>query len=68
MADTKNISSNEVEQGEIDKIATEIKQELTVPGASEQPDTNLLRKGKDDTIYIDREGIFHQTDHTPPTD
>ena len=64
-----NISSDELEQGEVDKIAAELRHELT-PASSRRPSptervTNL-ESGSDDTILIDREGQFKQTDKTAP--
>ncbi|MDL2363418.1 MAG: ATP-binding protein [Patescibacteria group bacterium] len=61
--DTKNISSNELEQTEIDKIANELKQQLgTVKPVVTTPKTEHtsdLKPGEDDTIFIDRDGTFH---------
>jgi len=63
-ASTQNISSNELEQNEVNKIAAELKQQLETAG---QPSTNAVSKtedtidlqpGKDDTIFIDRDGSF----------
>ncbi len=69
---TKNISSNELEQNEIDKIAAELKQELN---SSKAPPNNLpipapkitehdvdLQSGSSDTIFIDRDGSFRQAE------
>ncbi|HVX47787.1 MAG TPA: DUF87 domain-containing protein [Candidatus Saccharimonadales bacterium] len=67
---TKNISSESVEQDEVDKIAAELKQELDqskTPAASDKPAAKKteheaeLKPGKDDTIFIDRDGTFRQT-------
>jgi hypothetical protein len=67
---TKNISSGELEQNEVDKIAAELKQELDKPAPKPaetpkpaEPPKNSghieLKPGKDDTIFIDNEGTFH---------
>jgi hypothetical protein len=62
----KNISSDELARNEVDKIAAELKQELKTPQpapASQLKKTEHvadLSPGKDDTIFIDREGGFHQ--------
>lgn len=62
--DTKNISSDEIEQTEVDKIAAELRQQFDAPApAAKTPakteDTIELKPGKDDTIIIDRDGEFH---------
>ncbi len=64
-----NISSDELEQTEVDKIAAELKQELKP--AQPAPKKVLtdehvadLQPGKDDTIFIDREGGLRLTDKT----
>jgi len=67
---TKNISSGELEQKEVDKIAAELKQELDTPTASGPVESKPvepkkasghieLKPGKDDTIFIDNEGTLH---------
>ncbi len=69
----RNISSNELEENEVHKIAAELKQELdtpapaSVPGAKKPAKTedtiNLQSEGEEgDTIFIDREGSFHGGD------
>ncbi len=68
---SKNISSDVIEQTEVDKIAAELKHQLDKPKPEEvapimkpiskTEDTITLQTGQDDTIYIDREGIFHQS-------
>ena len=69
--DTKNISSDELARGEVDKIAAELKHQLNTPKAGAKAaskaggvkpkteDTIELKPGKDDTIFIDRDGSFH---------
>jgi hypothetical protein len=65
-AGTKNISSDEIEQTEVDKIAAELKQQLGAkdsaqpdkPAAPKAEDHIPLESGKDDTIFIDRDGSF----------
>jgi hypothetical protein len=65
-ATTQNISSNQLEQGEVDKIAAELKQELETPKPTDQPakpaehHVDLQQSGQDDTIVIDRDGSFRQ--------
>lgn len=69
----KNISSDELEEGEVHKIAAELKQQLDTPKVPETPpapepakkpvrakteDTIALESGQDDTIVIDRDGSF----------
>lgn len=59
-----NISSNELEQGEVNKIAAELKQQMTnaavpVKPVSRTNGTSDLKPGDDDTIFIDRDGSFH---------
>jgi hypothetical protein len=63
---TQNISSDEIEQDEVNKIAAELKHELdkkaeTKPAPKTEA-TFELQSGKDDTIYIDREGNFNLKD------
>ncbi len=64
----KNISSDEIEQNEIDKIAAELRQQLD---SSKKPikkagtgheQTIDLQPGKDDTIFIDQEGALKSVD------
>lgn len=75
---TQNISSNEIEKVEVNKIAAELKQQLDTPKVPEVPKppkepeppkiklrakskteaTIDLSPGKDDTIFIDRDGSF----------
>ena len=66
-AQTKNISSEESSQNEVDKIAAELKSQLNRPkqSASAAPVKKTehvadLQPGKDDTIFIDRNGGFHE--------
>jgi len=59
----KNISSDELARGEVNKIAAELKHELNAPKAkagskSKTEDTIELKPGKDDTIFIDQDGSF----------
>jgi hypothetical protein len=69
---TKNISSDVIEQNEVDKIAAELKHQLDSTKIAEPiqlekklvsktEDTIHLQAGQDDTIYIDRDGIFHES-------
>ena len=69
--DTKNISSNEIEQSEVDKIAAELKQQLGAPknvtlGGTKTEHQADLKPGNDDTIFIDRDGSFHLNEPTKP--
>lgn len=75
-AATQNISSNTLEQKEVDKIAAELKQQLDGPAPAAAPPSATpvmpkaesssaektldLNQGDDDTIFIDRDGSFHQ--------
>ncbi len=65
---TKNISSDELAQNEVDKIAAELKQELNhskkqaAPSAKKKEHVADLQPGKDDTIFIDRDGSFRQNE------
>lgn len=70
IGDTRNISSDELARGEVDKIAAELKHQLNAPKAGikaapksgtkpKTEDTIELKPGKDDTIFIDRDGSFH---------
>lgn len=72
--DTKNISSDVIERKEVDKIAAELKHQLETPKnepatQSSTPPAKVfktehtanLQEGQGDTIWIDREGIFHQS-------
>jgi hypothetical protein len=59
----KNISSEEIEQTEVDKIAAQLKQQLNTEkgGNKDKQKTGEdveLKAGKDDTIFIDRDGSF----------
>jgi hypothetical protein len=58
---TKNISSNELAQTEIEEIAAELKQELNTPGTPEKGITEV-HPAEGDTIFIDQEGSFHIAD------
>ncbi len=65
-ATTKNISSEELAQNEVDQIAAELKQELKHPKkeatvAKKTEHVVDLQPGKGDTIFIDRDGSFRQT-------
>lgn len=72
-SETKNISSDEIEQSEVDKIAAELRQQLDSPPKlsksakkfAKTEDTIDMSPGQDDTIFIDREGTFHE--QTEPT-
>ncbi len=61
-----NISSNELEGGEVHEIAAQLKQQLSPQPAkparpvSKTEDTFNLEAGDGDTIFIDRDGGFHQ--------
>ena len=70
----QNISSNELERNKVHEIAAELKQELDEP----KPLTGLspkkvkktehkvdLKTGEGDTIFIDRDGSFHQAEQVP---
>src|SRR5579884_946529 len=70
-ASTNNISSNEIEQKEVDKIADELKQEMTAQAKAEalplkeqvkktEHSVNLRDSNQHsgDTIFIDRDGSF----------
>jgi len=65
---TQNISSNEIEQKEVDQIAAELKGQLnTAPPAAEPAppkteDKLDLQPGQGDTIFIGRDGTFQQAD------
>jgi hypothetical protein len=63
----RNISSDELEQGEVDQIAAQLRQELSPVGAAAaQPapteHISNLEPGSDDTIVIDREGQVRPND------
>lgn len=73
---SQNISSDVIEKNEVDKIAAELKHQLDnpkpvdtskpiVPPKPKTEDIIHLQAeqdaGKDDTIYIDREGMFHKS-------
>ncbi len=72
-SETKNISSDELEQSEVDKIAAELRQQFAAPQepAKKFPpkteDTFKLEHGEGDTIFIDRDGTFQITEQ-PETD
>jgi hypothetical protein len=63
---TQNISSKQLEQSEVDKIAAELKQELgaSTPSApstpAPQPHSMPMTPNDGDTIFIDRDGSFSQ--------
>lgn len=71
---TKNISSDEIDRSEVEKIAAELKGQLNSPtpaAAPAKPKTEhevSLRNngdagpGEDDTIFIDQEGTLHLAD------
>jgi hypothetical protein len=69
---TQNISSGEIEQDEVHKIAAELKQQLDSSEAANKPapqplaantDQHIDLKGQaDDTIVIDRDGNFQLKD------
>ena len=70
---TTNISSDELEQSEVQKIAAELKQELDSPQAAATPRLQPLAKTEpipesdtpsDDTIFIDHDGSFRQNEQT----
>jgi hypothetical protein len=69
----QNISSSELEQGEVHEIAAEIKQQLDALPAGTKPKppaktehTFNLDTTEGDTIFIDREGSFHQAKEPKP--
>jgi hypothetical protein len=71
---TSNISSKVIEQGEVDKIAAELKQQIAGPNSpSTQPKnehtvelhTKDSKSQASDTIFIDREGSLSQTSQVP---
>lgn len=68
----KNISSDQLEKSEIDKIAEQLKQRLnnggekpaegaaaSAPAPAAKPADHQPTPGKDDTIFIDKDGVFH---------
>lgn len=62
---SRNISSDEVAKKEVDQIAAELKQELDrskqKPAPAKKTEHHAdLTPGKDDTIFIDRDGGFRQ--------
>ena len=68
---TTNISSDELEKNEVQKIAAELKQELDSNQAPDKPPLAPLAKSPagaeqhpdhEDTIVIDHDGSFHQTE------
>ncbi len=63
---TQNISSDEIERSEVEKIAAELKHEFdekaeTKP-ANRTEDTFELKEGKDDTISLIAKGNFQVKD------
>jgi hypothetical protein len=73
--ETKNISSEEIERSEVDKIAAELKHQLEgnqSKAAAKTPAKTEheidLKPGKDDTIFIDNEGTFHLADQVSKSD
>jgi hypothetical protein len=73
--ETKNISSEEIERSEVDKIAAELKHQLEgdqTKAAEKKPAKTEheidLKPGKDDTIFIDNEGTFHLADQVSKSD
>lgn len=76
---TQNISSNELSQTEVDKIAAELQGQLDTPKETKNDKGKLnfrkksktedhikLEPGKDDTIFIDQEGSFQINESTAP--
>lgn len=67
---TQNISSEQIEQKEVDSIANELKQELAKadtpapPAAPPTPTAKVfeVHPEEGDTIFIDRDGSFRATD------
>lgn len=59
---TINISSDELEKGEVQKIAAELKQELNKSHSAKTGQSDDFGPGKDDTIFIDHDGQFHLAD------
>jgi len=70
----QNISSDTIDQKEVDKIAAVLKQELDTakPAAAEKQiiakkeHTFELEEGKDDTIKIDQDGMLHVASQQQP--
>lgn len=67
----QNISSDEIDEGEVHKIAAELKQQLdsVIPVAEPKPipvepvvTQSVPEPVYEDTIHIDRDGTFHQND------
>ncbi|MHB1864993.1 MAG: type IV secretory system conjugative DNA transfer family protein [Candidatus Saccharimonadales bacterium] len=59
----QNISSNEIEQVEVDKIAGELKNQLNIEqDATKEPQPTSGHMKDGDTIYIDRSGVLNQLD------
>jgi hypothetical protein len=71
----QNISSDELEQNEDNQIAAQLKGELTdtktgipqaagppKPKAKTEAHIDLAKTGADDTIMIDRDGTFSQSE------
>ena len=70
----KNISSDALEKSEIDKIAEQLKQRMNAvnppadkpaDAAAKPADAHAAGPGKDDTIFIDKDGTFHLAGDTP---
>ncbi len=64
---TQNISSDQLERGEINQIAAQLKKQLGHPQGQAQTNSKTeahidLSVSKDDTIFIDRDGSFRATD------
>jgi hypothetical protein len=59
---TANISSSANQQQEVAKIADELKQELKSTDTNGEQQIDLQKPGEGDTIVIDRDGSFRQTD------
>ncbi len=55
---TQNISSNQIEQKEVDGIADELKQQLNTPSSK----LTEIHPDEGDTIFIDRDGGFSRAD------
>ncbi len=70
-SETKNISSDEIEQTEVDKIAAELRQQFAAPSeTAKKPPAKTehefdLQPGQGDTIFIDQDGTF-QINEQPP--
>lgn len=73
---SRNISSDTIDQKEVDKIAAELKSELESATSADEEKKIIAKKehtfeleeGKDDTIRIDRDGVLSATAKQPPVE